>query len=82
MYTLGSGIRQETLNNVENEKRTPQDLEYCKKTEKNLKREWHTIGNGIWRETQKNVENEKCTPMTWIMVRKMKNVENEKCTLQ
>ena len=34
MDTLGSGIGQETLKNIENEKYTLQDLEYGKKPEK------------------------------------------------
>ena len=31
MYTVGPGIWQETLKNVENEKSTTQDLKYAKK---------------------------------------------------
>ena len=37
MYTVGPGIWQETLKNVENEKRTFSDLEYGKKIEKTWK---------------------------------------------
>ena len=37
MDTLGSGIGQETLQNIENEKCTLQDLEYGKKPEKREK---------------------------------------------
>jgi hypothetical protein len=34
MYTVGPGIRQEKLKNLENEKYTLKDLDYREKTEK------------------------------------------------
>ena len=37
MYTVVPGIWEETLKSVENEKRTPQDLEFVEKTEKREK---------------------------------------------
>ena len=43
MGTLGPGIWQEILKNVENEKYTLQDLEYGDKTEKRGKQETNTV---------------------------------------
>ena len=48
MDTLGPGISQDILKNLENDKCTLQDLEYCEKTEKHGKWEDHTVGPGIW----------------------------------
>ena len=47
--------------NVENEKCTLQDWEYCEKTENHGKCETQTLGPEIWQKTLKNVENEKDT---------------------
>ena len=77
MDTLGSGIGQETLQNIENEKCTLQNLEYGEKTENHGKGDTNTVSLGIWRETLRKVENVKCilqnleygekTEKTWKM---------------
>ena len=61
MDTLGSGIGQETLKNIENEKCTLQDLEYGEKSENYGKCETHTVGREIFQETLKKVKNENST---------------------
>ena len=45
----------------ENEKCTPQDLEYGDKTEKRGKRETHMVGHEIWGERVKNAQDVKQT---------------------
>ena len=47
MHTVGAGIWQETLKNVENKKCTLQDMEYGEKTEKCGKRDTNTVGPRI-----------------------------------
>jgi hypothetical protein len=46
---------------VENDKFTPEDLEYGEKTENHGKCETHTIGREICREILKTVKRKKCT---------------------
>ena len=48
MHTVGPGIWQETLKNVENDKYTMQDLDDGEKTEKRGKWDTNTIRPGIW----------------------------------
>ena len=50
MDTLGSGIGQETLKNLENKKCTRQELECGKKPEKREKNETHTLEGLEYRE--------------------------------
>ena len=55
MDTLGSGIGQETLKNIEKEKCTLQDLDYGEKTEKTWKmRQKHCLTCNMARNTQKH----------------------------
>ena len=54
MDTLGSGIGQETLQYIEIEKCTVQDLEYGEKTEKTWKmRHKHSLTGNMARNTEK-----------------------------
>ena len=82
MHTLGPGIWQEALKNLENEKCTHQEMEYDEKPERGGKQEMHTVETGIWQETLKiwKMRNAHCR--TWNMVRNLKIQENEERTLQ
>ena len=82
MHTLGPGIWQEALKNLENEKCTHQEMEYDEKPERGGKQEMHTVETGIWQETLKKWKMRNAHCRTWNMVRNLKISENEECTLQ
>ena len=69
MHTLGPGIWQEALKNLENEKCTHQEMEYDEKPERGGKQEMHTVETGIWQETLKKWKMRNAHCRTWNMAR-------------